>query len=157
MRLTAEEIAQIARTVGRTPEVMVKVSGGAKSRSAAVAHLRYIDRHGELEVEADTGEVLKGNGVAQELASDWVLDEADARMRRPYSGRPGPKPAKLLHHLVLSMPAGTPPARLMDAARVFAREQFALQHRYAMVLHTHQDHPHVHLAVKACASYCLLW
>src|ERR1700683_569259 len=30
----------------------------------------------------------------------------------------------------------------------FARQKFA-QHRYAMVLHTHQQHPHVHLVVKA--------
>lgn len=33
--------------------------------------------------------------------------------------------------------------------RTFAREQFGLQHRYALVLHTDQHHPHVHLAVKA--------
>jgi hypothetical protein len=36
----------------------------------------------------------------------------------------------------------------LAAARQFAREKFA-QHRYAMVLHTHQQHPHVHLVVKA--------
>lgn len=34
-------------------------------------------------------------------------------------------------------------------SRAFAREQFALKHRYAMVLHTDKDHPHVHLVVKA--------
>ena len=35
------------------------------------------------------------------------------------------------------------------AARNFAREKFALQHRYAMVLHTDQQHPHVQVVVKA--------
>ena len=54
-----------------------------------------------------------------------------------------------MHNIILSMPAGTPPAKLLAASRVFAREQFALKHRYAMVLHTDQDHPHVHLVVKA--------
>ncbi|MGO9515201.1 MAG: relaxase/mobilization nuclease domain-containing protein [Steroidobacteraceae bacterium] len=46
------------------------------------------------------------------------------------------------------MPAPTPPDKVLAAARQFAREKFR-QHRYAMVLHTHQQHPHVHLVVKA--------
>lgn len=32
-------------------------------------------------------------------------------------------------------------------------EQFALKHRYALVLHTDQPHPHVHLVVKALDQY----
>ena len=51
------------------------------------------------------------------------------------------------------MPAGTPPEKVLDAARVFARENFALQYRYAMVLHTDQAHPHVHLVVKCEHEY----
>jgi hypothetical protein len=47
------------------------------------------------------------------------------------------------------MPAPTPPEKVLAAARTFAREKFALQHRYAMVLHTDQAHPHVHMVVKA--------
>jgi hypothetical protein len=47
------------------------------------------------------------------------------------------------------MPSKTPPARLLAASRDFAREEFALKHRYAMVLHTDQAHPHVHLVVSA--------
>jgi hypothetical protein len=47
------------------------------------------------------------------------------------------------------MPAPTPPDNVLAAARTFAREKFALRHQYAMALHTHQQHPHVHLVVKA--------
>jgi len=54
---------------------------------------------------------------------------------------------------VLSMPAGTSPAKLLAATRAFAREQFAFKHRYALVLHTDQDHPHVHLAIKAMSEH----
>jgi hypothetical protein len=46
------------------------------------------------------------------------------------------------------MPAPTHPDMVLAAARKFARQKFA-QHRYAMVLHTDQKHPHVHLVVKA--------
>jgi type IV secretory pathway VirD2 relaxase len=47
------------------------------------------------------------------------------------------------------MPSPTPADKVLAAARKFAREKFALQHRYAMVLHTDQQHPHVHVVVKA--------
>jgi len=50
------------------------------------------------------------------------------------------------------MPAGTPAAGVLEASRAFAREQFALKHRYALVLHTDQPHPHVHLVVKAMSE-----
>lgn len=50
------------------------------------------------------------------------------------------------------MPAGTPAAGVLEASRTFAREQFALKHRYALVLHTDRPHPHVHLVVKAMSE-----
>jgi hypothetical protein len=56
---------------------------------------------------------------------------------------------KLVHNIVFSMPAPTPPEKVLAATKAFAREKFALKHRYAMVLHTHQQHPHVHLVMKA--------
>jgi hypothetical protein len=53
---------------------------------------------------------------------------------------------------MFSMPKGTPPGKLLAAVRHFAQQTFALQHRYAMVLHTDQDHPHVHLVLKAVSE-----
>ncbi len=149
-QFTPEQIAQIARTVRRTPEVMVKVSGGGKTLGAVAAHFKYISRRGELEIETDDGERLQGKEVAKSLVEDWDLD-LDAMMdRRNYAERGGRSAQpKLVHNIVLSMPAGTPPERLLAASRAFAREEFTLQHRYAMVLHTDQDHPHVHLVVSA--------
>lgn len=151
-RLSPEQIELIARTVQRVPEVMVKVSGGGSSAKAVAAHFRYIDRRGDLEIETDDGEQLRGKGSEQDLLSGWDLDADAAEARSPYPGKPGRKPVKLVHNIVLSMPAGTSPDRLLAASRAFAREQFALKHRYAMVLHTDQDHPHVHLVVKATSE-----
>jgi hypothetical protein len=53
---------------------------------------------------------------------------------------------------MFSMPPGTPPNMVLGAVRNFAREQFALQHRYAFVLHTDEPHPHVHLILKAVSE-----
>lgn len=144
-----EQLAHIARTVRHTPEVMVKVSGGAKSLRGAVAHFRYIDRRGTLEVETDDGQSLRGWDVPSRLVDDWDLAASLSRDRNPYRGRAGRAPSKLVHNIVFSMPKGTAPDRVQAAVRTFAREQFGVQHRYALVLHTDQHHPHVHLAVKA--------
>jgi hypothetical protein len=50
------------------------------------------------------------------------------------------------------MPAGTPAQGVLAAARMFLREEFALKHRYAFVLHTDEPHPHVHAVVKAVSE-----
>jgi hypothetical protein len=151
-RLSPQEVDLVVRTLRRTPEVMVKVSGGATSISGALAHLKYIDRRGKLEFETDEGERLRGGDSERAVLQEWELDVVAARARAPYRGNPGRKPAKLMHNIVLSMPAGTLPEKLLAASRNFAREEFALKHRYLMVLHTDQEHPHVHLVVKAVAE-----
>src|SRR5207248_7596546 len=58
----------------------------------------------------------------------------------------------LVHKLMFSMPAGTPPDKVLEAVKNFAREEFGLKHRYAMVLHTDEPHPHVHMVVKAVSE-----
>ncbi len=149
MQFSAGQLEQIGRTLSGVPEVMIKVSGGGKSVDAVQAHLSYIDRHGQLDVLTDEGERLQGKNVADYLVDDWNLDAGKGQYRPgPKAGEKDRRP-KQVHNLVFSMPAGTPPTKLLAATQKFAREKFALQHRYAMVLHTDQGHPHVHLVVKA--------
>ncbi|HEY1891701.1 MAG TPA: relaxase/mobilization nuclease domain-containing protein [Steroidobacteraceae bacterium] len=146
--LSKAEVSHIARTVRRAPEVVVKVSGGARSLRGVAQHLDYIGREGRGEVRTDDGDPLQGRGFEKALLEDWDLDlEAQPR----HSERAitvGRKPPKLVHNLVFSMPKGTSPDKVLRAAQVFAREKFALKHRYVMALHLDQGHPHVHMVVK---------
>src|SRR5580692_9332715 len=76
------EIAQVARTVRRTPEVMVKVlSRGGQDLKAVGRHLDYLRLRdeGELELETDDGQRLTGDTVTQELVESWDLDLEDHR------------------------------------------------------------------------------
>jgi hypothetical protein len=159
-----ESMAALQRTLHKAPEVMVKVTGGGRDTGTAQAHIDYIDRHGQLDVLTDEGDVLTGKAVSQLLVEDWKLDTIIKQRHRP-APLPGEKDnrAKLVHNIVLSMPPGTPPAAVLAAAQRFARENFALSHRYAMVLHdpaTDPKHektesgknPHVHLVVKAVSE-----
>jgi hypothetical protein len=128
---------------------MVKVTGGGARVGAVSAHLGYISRQGKLELETDEGERIKSRDEHKTLLKSWHLELSAGQYRRQ-NERGGPaRTLKLVHNIVLSMPAPTPPEKVLAAARKFAKEKFALQHRYAMALHTDQKHPHVHLVVKA--------
>jgi hypothetical protein len=71
--LTRRQLVQISLTVRRAPEVMVKVSGGARTVGGVEQHMSYIGREGALGLETDMGEVLSGKGVERSVVEDWNL------------------------------------------------------------------------------------
>jgi len=151
--LSPAEIQQIARTVRRTPEVMVKVLPKSANTMAAVQkHLKYIGRRGELDLETDDGERLRGTRLGKDLVEDWDLDLDEYRRKSDLTATRGKEPARLVHKLILSMPVGTPPEKVLTAVKNFAREEFALKHRYVMALHTDTPRPHVHVVIKAVSE-----
>jgi hypothetical protein len=148
--LSISQINLITRTVGRTPEVMVKVVNKGSSSVAGVGgHVGYIGRQGAVELETDEGEILQGQEVGNTLLEDWNLDLIQQRGKINLTPNKPKQPPRLVYKLIFSMPAGTPPEKVQAAVRNFAREEFALKHRYVMALHTDEPHPHVHLVLKA--------
>jgi hypothetical protein len=142
---------QISLTVHRAPEVMVKVSGGARSVAGVGQHLAYVGREGELGLEMDNGTRVEGKGFEQQVITDWDLDieELDRRSAAP---NPRRKPVKLVHNLIFSMPPGTSPKAVLKAVKKLAANEWALRHRYALALHTDEKHPHVHVVLKAVSE-----
>ena len=150
-RLSPAQIRQIARTVARTPEVMVKVlPSGATSVAAVRQHLAYVGRNGDVELQTDDGQRLQDHEAAADLVQDWDLDLTECQSG--LGGLQGQRAPKLVHKLVFSMPAGTPPDKVLLATQEFCREQLELKHRYAIALHTDEPHPHVHVIVKAVSE-----
>ena len=151
-RFTPAQVEQIRRTVQRAPEVMVKVlPKDANDLKAVRRHLGYIGRYGKLELEGDDGERLQGR-IGKALLDDWDLDIDEIRRQSKLAATKGRQPPKIVHKLMFSMPAGTPPEKVLGAVRNLAREEFWGQHRYAFTLHTDEDHPHVHLVLKAVSE-----
>jgi hypothetical protein len=151
--LSAGEIVQISRTVSRTPEVVVKVlPRGASSLGAVQAHLGYIGREGEVHLETDDGEILRGKDAGNKLLVDWNLELIEQRGKPNLTSTTTKQPPKLVHKVTFSMPPGTQPDKVHAAVRNFAREEFGLKHRYVMALHTDEPHPHVHLVIRAVSD-----
>jgi hypothetical protein len=146
--LTRQQLSRIALTIRRVPEVMVKVSGGARTLGGVEQHMAYIGRDGELGLETDIGEVVRGKGIERAVIDDWNLGmDADRGLtERSIRRRPSPK---LVHNLIFSMPSGTSPKTLMAAVQKLAVNEWQLKHRYVMALHTDSGHPHVHVVLMA--------
>ncbi len=118
---------------------MVKVTGGGRGMGAIAAHLRYIAKSGRLPIEDDRGAVREGTEALRAIADQWQF--GGTRI-------PEVSERREAFNIMLSMPAGTEALALRQAAREFAKAELA-NHRYVMVLHTHQANPHMHISVRA--------
>ena len=151
--LTPTQIAQIERTVRRTPEVMVKVlPKGTNSLQSVKNHIEYIGRRGKVELTSDDDEKLQGKEVADQLIADWDLELDSLRGKSDLTASRKKSAPKLVHKVLFSMPPGTDPGKVLIAVKNLCREEFGLKHRYAMALHTDEPHPHIHVLVKAMSE-----
>jgi hypothetical protein len=120
--------------VAGSPEVMVKISGFGRGKGV-MGNLAYISRDGKLDLETSDGLKTRNLEDVKEVAKQW----------KEHAGNRNSKQRDSMN-LVLSMPAGTDPAAVAQATRLFAQRTFA-RHDYVWVQHTDEDHPHTHLTV----------
>ena len=130
--------AKLARIVRKAPEVVVKVTGRQRGGSHVKAHLDYIGRKGDVEIETRDGEILTGKDDIAERAAEWS-DTLQWRSRPTVSSV----------SLIFSMPEGTDPEKVLGAVRALAHAELSDNHDYVMALHTDTPRPHVHLSVQA--------
>lgn len=130
--------ATLARVVRRTPEVLVKVTGRKKGAKHLAAHLDYIGRHGDIEIETRDGEQITTKADMERIADEWS---------DPLYWRQGTTVSAVA--MVFSMPAGTDPEKVKEAVRETAERLIGDNHDYLLALHTDTPRPHVHLTVQA--------
>ena len=130
--------AKLARIVRKAPEVVVKVTGRQRGGSHVKAHLEYIGRKGDVEIETRDGEILTSKEDIAERAAEWS-DTLEWRSRPTVSSV----------SLIFSMPEGTDPDKVLGAVRALAHAELSDNHDYVLALHTDTPRPHVHLTVQA--------
>lgn len=130
--------AKLARIVRGAPEVVVKVTGRQKGASHVKAHLDYIGRKGEIDIETRDGEILTSKDDVIDRATEWS-DTVQWRSRPTVSSV----------SMIFSMPEGTDPDRVLGAVRGVAHAELSDNHDYVLALHTDTPRPHVHLTIQA--------
>lgn len=131
-------LQRLNRVSAKSPEAMVRITGAAKGGKHVKEHLAYITRNGKIEAVNERGEAINGREAVKEFAQEWMIGSPKQRQNRAPDTR----------NLMLSMPEGTDPQKVLRAAKTFADKTFGGERMYALVLHTDQAHPHVHLTVK---------
>jgi type IV secretion system T-DNA border endonuclease VirD2 len=148
-----DALSRLRRVTERRPEVMVKVTGSARGRKGIREHLSYITRNGKIPAERDRNEQVDGMADVLAVATEWWQGRGGTGTtndpRRPHTARD-------TINIILSMPRGTDPKKLTQAAREFAAQEFGDKHDYLLVVHTdHTDpsgkteQPHAHLTLQA--------
>jgi type IV secretion system T-DNA border endonuclease VirD2 len=130
--------AKLARIVRKAPEVVVKVTGRQRGGVHVKAHLEYIGRKGEVDIETRDGEILTSKDDITERAAEWS-DSLQWRSRPTVSSV----------SLIFSMPEGTDPDKVLGAVRALAHGELSDNHDYVLALHTDTARPHVHLTVQS--------
>ena len=130
--------AKLARIVRKAPEVVVKVTGRQRGGIHVKAHLEYIGRKGDVDIETRDGEILTSKDDVAERAAEWS-DTLQWRSRPTVSSV----------SLIFSMPEGTDPDKVLGAVRALAHAELSDNHDYVLALHTDTPRPHVHLTVQA--------
>ena len=130
--------AKLVRIVREAPEVVVKVTGRQRGGSHVKAHLKYIGRKGDLEIEARDGEILISKDDIAERAAEW----SDSHQWRS-------RPTVSSVSLIFSMPEGTDPDKVLGAVRALAHAELSDNRDHVLALHTDTPRPHLHLTVQA--------
>jgi hypothetical protein len=141
-------VAQAARIARKAPQTMVKVSKATYGASHTFSNFTYISRNGDVSMFDQDGVEINDVAAMRALAEEWrALNydpaELDSRHASPDARR-----------LILSMPRGTDPEIVLQAARATARQLFEDNFDYVYALHTDEGkgkspHPHVHLTIRA--------
>lgn len=137
--------AILERIARKSPEVMVKITGGGRCVSQIKAHMDYISRNGRVELEDEQGLTYLGTKDVRHVRDAWRDGGHTIPNDGVYEKGEGPREA---FNIMLSMPPGTDRQAVKDAARAFAAREFE-GFQYVFAAHDDEKHPHVHLAVKA--------
>mgnify|MGYP000852034938 CR=1 FL=1 len=127
-------------TARKAPEVVIKISGGGKGMKSIKNHFGYISRNGRLEIEDQDGNKIRGRDEIKDLRDEWKYGKF---------GISEQSTKKEAFNIILSMPPGTDREAVRTAASGFAQNEFHKNHQYILVQHEDENHPHVHVCVKA--------
>ena len=130
--------AKLVRIVRVAPEVVVKITGRQRGGRHVKAHLDYIGRKGNVEIETRDGEILTSKDDIAERAAEWS-DTLEWRSCPTVSSV----------SLLFSMPACTGPEKVLRAVRALACAELSDNHDYVLALHADTPRSHVHLTVQS--------
>lgn len=140
--LTTAHKQRLHRIARGAPEVMVKVTGRSVGAAHLKSHLDYVTRNGKLRAVSGDERIIEGRPELRSLHDEWVA-------RNELTTRRHDDRATAAVHIMLSMPPKTSADAVERAASAWAANILGDRYDYLLTRHDDQDHPHVHVTVRA--------
>lgn len=136
---------QITPSAKNSKEVMVKITGSSKNNEALSAHIDYISRKGELELNLDGDELYKGKEDNEIVKDSFTEFGTPINYAKDIKGTE----KREAMHIVFSMKdhETTPPDKLLKAVIKTVKERYP-NNTSAFAYHGDTDNPHVHTVLK---------
>jgi len=124
--------AKAARVASDSSEVMVKITGFGSSSAHAKAHIGYIGRNAQIELENERGEVLQSKDDIENLMKKWSEDFADKgrKQKEVETMQIALQTPEGTRRLVVALGDKTTPEDVKEAIRTFAKNTFGENGEY---------------------------
>ncbi|OKP21781.1 MobP1 family relaxase [Serratia fonticola] len=135
-------VKQRITSKGASREVMVKITGNAKTAKGIKNSINYISRESELKLRDDEGREYEGGSDITD-ANDYMISPED-RLRIDDDKNPN-----ISHNMMFNTNAvvGVSQEDMLDAVQNVIKEKYP-DNRFIMAYHNDTDNPHVHVVMR---------
>jgi len=146
--------AKAARVASDSSEVMVKITGFGSSSAHAKAHIGYIGRNAQIELENERGEVLQSKDDIENLMKKWSEDFADKgrKQKEVETMQIALQTPEGTRRLVVALGDKTTPEDVKEAINTFAKNTFGENGDYEITTNNPENkkdkRPRMQLSVK---------
>lgn len=129
-------VSEQLRIAKGSKQAVIKITKYGKGIDGILAHMKYISRNYDLELEDQNGDKLSKPEELNELVDTWQDIYFDNR-----------KNTRDTMHVVFSVPPDSNRDDFNTLMREFLSEEYEGKNDYLFVQHNDTDHPHVHAVI----------
>jgi hypothetical protein len=139
-------LARNLRIAQRRPQAVLKITRYGHGGAKILAHIHYVQRHGKLAVEDESGEQIEDPRELRRRVRLWT-EQAGATMAEP--GAEVTRKRRVTAHFILDAGKDADRDALRKSAREFLAERFGKEgHEYLFARHDDTKQPHVHVVLN---------
>lgn len=142
-----QPIFSVKNYTKKQTEVVIKITGSSKNFGSLKAHLKYISRNGELEIENSDENIFFGKDDLKNMSNSFneiieIPTENEIRNNSLKEKR------EVLHFVFSMKDYNDAPLKKIKEASIKTMQKIYPNNYFVIAMHNDTDNPHCHIAVK---------
>lgn len=142
-----QPIFSVKNYTKKQTEVVIKITGSSKNFGSLKAHLKYISRNGELEIENSDENIFFGKDDLKNMSNSFneiieIPTENEIRNNSLKEKR------EVLHFVFSMKDYNDAPLKKIKEASIKTMKEIYPNNYFVIAMHNDTDNPHCHIAVK---------